>query len=103
MTQAKKWDVWWASVRFEDKPEAKQRPVVILSSGIVYVCALKVTSQEPRSGDYVLSLWQYAGLIKPSTVRIDKVIKLKQQEMSHRIGALHPVDILAIQKMLAGL
>jgi len=101
MMQIKQWDIWWASVRFDDVDEIKQRPVIVLSSGEILVIALKVTSQPPRVGDYVLSQWQYAGLYKPSTARLDKLLKLEHQEMKYRMGSLHPSDILPIQKALA--
>lgn len=103
MMQIKPWEVWFASVRFEDKDEIKARPVVVTSSGEIYVWALKVTSHSPRNvwGEYPLSQWQAAGLKKPSTVRIGQRIQLEQRDMIHRIGALHPIDIIEIQKIIA--
>lgn len=103
MMQIKPWEVWFASVRFEDSPTVKSRPVVVTSSGAVYVCALKVTSHAPRNewGEYQLAQWQFAGLKCPSTVRISKQLRLEQRDMIHRIGTLHPIDILGIQNIIA--
>lgn len=100
----KPWEVWFASVRFEDSPEVKKRPVVVTSSGEIYVLALKVTSHAPRNewGEYALQQWQAAGLKKPSTVRIGKRLRLEYRDMVHKIGRLHPLDIMAIQRILAG-
>ena len=100
----KPWEVWFAAVRFEDSPQIKNRPVVVTSSGAIYVMALKVTSHVPRNewGEYALQHWQAAGLNKPSTVRIGKRLRLQQSDMVHRIGKLHPVDILNIQRIIAG-
>lgn len=100
----KPWEVWFASVRFEDSLEVKKRPVVVTSSGEIYVLALKVTSHAPRNewGEYSLQQWQAAGLKKPSTVRIGKRLRLEYRDMVHKIGRLHPLDIMAIQRMLAG-
>lgn len=98
------WDVWLAAVRFEDSPQVKKRPVIVTSSGDVYVLALKVTSHAPRSvwGEYALQHWQFAGLDKPSTVRIGKPLRLQKSDMVHRIGALHPLDVMSIQSIIVG-
>lgn len=100
----KPWEVWLAAVRFEDSPQVKNRPVVVTSSGDVYILALKVTSHDPRGGwgEYALQYWQSAGLRKPSTVRIGKRLRLQKSDMVHRIGALHPLDVLNIQSIIAG-
>lgn len=100
----KPWEVWFAAVRFEDSPQIKNRPVVVTSSGAIYVMALKVTSHVPRNEwrEYALQHWQAAGLNKPSTVRIGKRLRLQQSDMVHRIGKLHPLDILNIQRIIAG-
>lgn len=104
MMTIKPWEVWFAAVRFEDSPQIKNRPVVVTSSGDIYVMALKVTSHIPRNvwGEYALQYWQTAGLSKPSTVRVGKRLRLQQSDMIHRIGKLHPMDILNIQRIIAG-
>ena len=98
------WEVWLAAVRFEDSTEVKNRPVVVTSSGDVFVLALKVTSHDPRSqwGEYALQYWKAAGLQKPSTVRIGKRLRLQHGDMIHKIGRLHPLDIVNIQRIIAG-
>ena len=102
MMTIKPWEVWFASVRFEDSSAVKARPIVVTSSGNIYVWALKVTSHAPRKewGEYQLQQWQAAGLTKPSTVRIGKRIQLEQRDMIHRIGSLDSVDIIAIQNII---
>lgn len=104
MMTIKPWEVWFAAVRFEDSPQTKNRPVVVTSSGNIYVIALKVTSHAPRNewGEYALQHWQTAGLQKPSTVRIGKRLSLQPCDMVHKIGKLHPLDIMNIQRILAG-
>lgn len=101
--QVKPWEVWFASVRFEDAPTiSKPRPVIITSYGDVFICAFKVTTHEPRDtwGEYQLTQWQCAGLDRPSTVRLSKLVRLQQQDMIHRVGTLHPIDVLGIQLVL---
>lgn len=96
------WEVWFAAVRYEDSTEIKNRPVVITSSGKLFVFALKVTTHEPRNewGEYALQYWQNAGLHKSSTVRVGKRLCLQYSDMVHRIGQLHPIDIINIQRIL---
>lgn len=98
------WEVWLAAVRFEDSPQVKNRPVVITSTGKIYVLALKVTSQAPRNswGEYSLQRWKEAGLNKESTVRISKRLQLALTDMLFKIGDLHPQDIVNIQRIIAG-
>lgn len=97
------WEVWLAAVQFEDSPEVKNRPVVITSTGDVFVLALKVTSHPPRNawGEYALTHWQAAGLRNASTVRISKLLHLRPSDLVHKIGTLDIIDILAIRKILA--
>ncbi len=96
-----KWDVYIAEVPFEDLAEMKVRPVVILEDSVALVDCLKLTSQTPRYGEYVLQKWSEAGLLKPTTVRISKRLALKPDLFRKRIGSLHPIDILEIQKLLS--
>lgn len=101
-TKIRAWDVWLANVQFEDSPETKPRPVVITETGESFILALKVTSHEPRDmwGEYQLIEWQAAGLQRQSTVRISKRLKLPETAMAHRIGTLHPVDVVAIRSIM---
>ena len=98
------WDVWLANVAFEDKPlEYKARPVVILSTGEVFILSLKVTTHAPRSGwgEYALIKLQAAGLTKPSTVRISKLVRIAPADMIKKLGKLHTLDIMNIQQILS--
>ncbi len=103
MSKPERWEVWFASVRFEDSPDRKQRPVVIISPGVAYYLSLKLTTHAPRewcNGEYALQKWSEAGLARPSTVRASKVLQLVDSDFSHKLGRLHPVDILALQTVL---
>lgn len=96
----RKWDVCIAAVPYEDLPTVKVRPVVVLEDKIIAVYCLKMTSQSPRKGEYVLQKWREAGLHKPTTVRISKRLQLSADNIIKRIGALHPVDVMEIQKLI---
>lgn len=93
-----KWDIYIADVPFEDLPETKLRPVVVLEDSVILIDCLKMTSQAPRPGEYVLKMWKEAGLKKPTTVRISKRLLLKPDAIRKHVGSLHPIDILEISK-----
>ncbi len=95
-----KWDIYIAEVPFEEIPVTKIRPVLILGDFVAAIDCLKMTSQPPRSGEYVLKEWKEAGLHKPTTVRIAKRLSLPKGNLRKRIGRLSIVDIAEIQKLL---
>ena len=94
------WDIYLANVPFEDLPETKIRPVLILDAACVAIDCLKMTSHAPRSGEYALKHWQEAGLHKPTTVRLSKRLELESEAFLKRLGTLHIMDRLEIQKRL---
>lgn len=96
-----KWDIYIADVPFEDEPQSKVRPIIILEASTVLIDSLKMTGQPPRPGEYVLKKWKEAGLLKPTTVRVSKRLSLKPAALKKRIGSLHPIDIIEIQKLLS--
>ena len=96
-----KWDIYIADVPFEDLPETKLRPVVVLEDSVILIDCLKMTSHAPRQGEYVLKRWKEAGLKKPTTVRISKRLLLEPSAFRKHVGSLHPIDILEIQKRLS--
>lgn len=103
MNKPDKWEIWSASVKFEESTERKQRPVVIIEPNIAIYLSLKVTTHEPRDnfiGEYQLQKWKEAGLNKPSTVRASKIIELVGSDFTYKIGRLHPLDILELQNIL---
>lgn len=99
-----KWEIWYAKVKFEDDPtQVKSRPVLVISPEKCYILSLKITGTAPRggySGEYALLKWKEAGLNKQSTVRASKRLRLVSTDFIHKIGRLHPVDIIAIQKII---
>lgn len=97
----KRWDLYWANVPYEDDPEqSKTRPVIIANDLCVYVLVLRVTTHAARECDrfdYPLLYWDYAGLKRPSVVRISKLAKLRPEEIGDYIGSLRSADIQEIQ------
>lgn len=97
----RKWDVYLANVPFEDLPESKKRPVIILGDSVVAVDCLKMTGHPPRRREYQLKRWQEAGLMKPTTVRVSKRLCLSPDAFLKKLGSLHPIDILELQRILS--
>ena len=98
--KCKSWEIWFASVRFEDSPEIKKRPVVIFKNNIAFILAFKITTHEPRSnfqGEYKLKYWKEANLRSESTIRLSTTFKLTKKDLDKKIGQLHPNDIIMIQ------
>lgn len=97
----RKWDVYLAHVKFEDVEGEKVRPVLVLEDGTVFpVECLKMTSHEPRYGEYALVKWHDVGLRKPTTVRIGKVLLLNDEDFIKRIGRLSSIDIFNLDALL---
>lgn len=94
------WEVWAAKVKYEDSPQVKSRPVLILEDKTVFAVCLKMTGTAPRPGEYRLKDWAGVGLTKPTTVRVGKVLHLQSQDLSYKIGDLSPIDIANIQAIL---
>mgnify|MGYP000872842585 CR=1 FL=1 len=104
--QYKKWEIWLAKVKFEDCDTVVNRPVIITGIGEAAILAVKVTKHEPRRsyiGEYRITCWHEAGLRMPSTARLSKRLHLCESDMVHKIGRLHPSDILRIQQMIQNL
>lgn len=98
------WEIWLANVKFEDDiTRVKKRPVLVISPEVSCIISLKITGHAPRSefeGEYRIKKWSEAGLDKESTVRVSKRLLLIQTDFVHKIGRLHPIDIIEIQKLL---
>jgi hypothetical protein len=91
------WDVWWAFVPFEDKPEGKVRPVVITKNG---AAVLSVTSNIFREDVYVLQEPEFIGLFEESAVIWAEPVCLPESAFKHRIGTLHIADKRKLMRLL---
>ena len=93
-------DVVDAYVFYEDEPsKGKVRPVLVISPEEVFALALKMTSHPPRQnfpGEYQIIRWAQAGLPKPTTVRISKLLKIQYENIIKVRGRLAETDMLQI-------
>lgn len=102
MSKAKAWEIWRAYVTYEEGDGGKERPVLILEDGTVYVLALMITSHDARHvyGEYEITKWQSAGLTKPSTIRTTRRLELSETDLICKIGDLQPFDIMLLRRYL---
>lgn len=101
-----RWDIWIAKVEFEDCEDFKIRPVLIIDETRCYVLSLKITSNQSRKkfpGEYQIIKWKESGLMKPSTIRITKLLQLPADSFIRKIGRLSPIDCINVSKIYCDL
>ena len=98
MEKYKQWDIWLARIKFEDAPQTKVRPVLILGSNIFVILASKITSQGKHLNSYAIKDWAEAGLAKPTFIRVDKYLELVDSDFVRKIGRLSCSDIQSLSK-----
>ena len=99
----KPWDIWLASVPFEECATEKVRPVLVLSESRLYIISAKITTHPPRpqyAREYQIRKYKEAGLPQPPTVRAGRTINLPQNKFIKKLGTLQREDIAAIQSLL---
>lgn len=84
-----RYEIWRAKVKFEDSPEIKERPVLIWNDKI-FIIAYKMTGTDRGDGkdEYRIKFWKEAGLDKPTSVRLQKVLRLEKKDLLYKIGEL---------------
>ena len=72
----------------------KPRPaLVILDTGDADVLLARLTTQpQSTTFDMIISGWQHAGLLAPSTVRLHKLATLAKSRVRRRLGTLDSND-----------
>ena len=96
MMRPEQWEIWDALVRFEDSPEIKQRPVLIYNNIGYVLISYKITGTNRGDNECELRIrnWEEAGLDKPSSVRIEKMLRLRPDDLLGKRGKLSDEDIL---------
>lgn len=100
----KKWEIWDAIVKFEDRPTiSKIRPVLVVNPDLIYILSFKITSHDPREEfpyEYPIHKWKECGLDRPSTIRLSKKLELSESDLTAKRGKLQTLDIFGIQEMI---
>ena len=95
-------DIVDAFVYFEDNPTEGKKPVLILSPEEAFVLSLKMTSHPPRigyPGEYNIIRWKEAGLSKPTTVRISKVLRIRYEDIIIKRGRINESEMFRISQL----
>ena len=101
-------DVVFVPFMFTDKPVAKNRPALIVSSSDYHrsrreVIIAAITSQVRHSlfvGDHLVEDWQACGLVKPSVVTCI-LWTVKAGMVGRKLGAMPQGDLLGFQRALS--
>lgn len=99
----KQWEIWYANVKFEDGDEFKQRPVLVYNNVTFAIMSYKMTSTNRGDNiiEYQVKEWKEAGLSTPTSIRIEKVLKLEEKDFVRKIGQLTAADIMQFRLRLA--
>lgn len=104
MTAFRRGDVVLVRFPFTSAAASKQRPAVVMSSDqynreSLDVMIASITSQLgalPHPGDYLITDWKGAGLLKPSLAQT-KLATVEQGMVTRRLGKLRADDFRAVE------
>ena len=91
-------DVYICLFPFTSGRDAKPRPVLILRDLDPDCLVCRITSV-PHQGflDLPVTHWQDAGLEKPSTIRLSRLVTIEKVLLRLRIGRLAPDDLALVR------
>jgi mRNA interferase MazF len=91
-------DVYICLFPFTSGHDAKPRPVLILRDLDPDCLVCRITSV-PHQGflDLPVTHWQDAGLEKPSTIRLSRLVTIEKVLLRLRIGRLAPDDLALVR------
>jgi mRNA interferase MazF len=91
-------DVYVCLFPFTSGRDAKPRPVLILRDLDPDCLVCRITSV-PHQGflDLPVTRWQDAGLEKPSTIRLSRLVTIEKVLLRLRIGRLAPDDLALVR------
>lgn len=102
-TPKEKWSIWLANVKYDDFNKMKKRPVLILNNNSFVIEGFKITTHKPREnyiGEYPIIKWKEAGLLEPSTIRLTKLVELRDNDFDYYLGKLQDEDIKNIKNLI---
>ena len=94
-----RYEIWQAKVKFEESDEVKERPVLIWNNH-VFLIAYKMTgtNRGDDQDEYRVQYWKEAGLSKPTSIRIRKVLKLTKDDLLY--NSIDEFDLKSLFKYL---
>lgn len=99
-----RYEIWDAYVKFEESDEVQQHPVMILNDMTAVVIALKITTTNrgDNSEELRVKYWRESGLDHESSIRLNKQVRLQEEDFIRRRGVLDDREILKL-RMRTGL
>ena len=93
-------DVYVCAFPFTSGRDAKARPVLVLVDLGLDCLVCRITSV-PHQGflDISLTKWQDAGLEKPSTIRLSRLVTIEKSLLKIRIGKLASDDLKRVRTL----
>lgn len=91
-------DVYICQFPFTSGVGSKVRPALVLFDLQQDAVICRITSVL-RAGplDVALKDWQSAGLLKPSVVRLDRIVTAEKTIFLRKLGQLGPADLLSVR------
>jgi mRNA-degrading endonuclease toxin of MazEF toxin-antitoxin module len=93
-------DVYISTFPFTSARDAKARPVLVLVDLGVDCLVCRITSVPHQSFlDMALTNWKDAGLEKPSTIRLARLVIIEKSLLKIRIGRLSTDDLNRVRTL----
>ena len=97
-----RYEIWSAKVKFEESDEVKERPVLIWNDQpFLIVYKMTGTDRGDNLEEYRIRYWKEAGLTKPTSIRLRKVLKLEKSDFVRKIGELDRRERLVFELRIA--
>ena len=107
-TTYKRGSVVVVEIAFTDLSGSKRRPALVVSDERFHktlrdliVCPISSQSRfyrRPGPGDCPVKDWRAAGLRRPSTVRVSKVLAIDKTIVRRTLGVLRAHDLVSVEK-----
>jgi mRNA interferase MazF len=98
------------NVPFTNHSGAKRRPALVVSAAAFHrklpdIIICPISSQpryfgRSRAGDRPLQDWKTAGLRRPSTVRVSKILAVEKNLIARRLGKASAQDLRGVEESL---
>jgi mRNA interferase MazF len=86
-------DVVLCRFPFTSGAVAKVRPALVLFELSHDLIVCRITSAQPNDPlDVEVGDWQAAGLIQPSSARLNRIVTIERSIILRKLGTLHPAD-----------
>ena len=99
-----KYDIVYATLKYEDNNTGKARPVILLENDNQYNIfdIYKITTKNNNNKyNYEIIKWQEAGLKEPSYIKLKSIVTIEKTKLAKtKLGTLQDEDIAGMNKKL---